>query len=235
VGRSSVSVSAELVAVHLPEILRLKLSGEITPELIDVFCEKGVFELKETRNILEAGKRAGLLINFHGDELSAIHAAELGGELEATAISHLEHISPAGIQAMSASSTIATLLPTTAYVLRLSPPPARDLISANVPIALGSDFNPNAHCLSLPLTMNLACVLFRMTMTEALVACTLNAAVSINRGKSHGTISIGKRGDFLVLQSAQWEDLIYQMCDPPIRMLIKGGKVLWERKYNKFR
>ena len=130
---------------------------------------------------------------------------------------------------MSRSSTVATLLPTTAYVLRLVPPPARALISHGVAVALGTDFNPNAHCLSLPFTMNLACVLMRLTMAEALVACTINAAVSIGRGHSHGSISEGKRGDLLVLDCRQWEDLIYQMCDPPIAMVIKGGRIVWKR------
>ena len=129
---------------------------------------------------------------------------------------------------MAAAGTIATLLPTTAYVLRLEPPPARALISGGVAVALGSDFNPNAHCLSMPLTMNLACVLLKMTMAEALVAGTLNAAASIHRGGSHGSISRGKRGDFVVLNCRQWEDVIYQMADPPIVSVIKAGRVAWQ-------
>jgi imidazolonepropionase len=77
---------------------------------------------------------------------------------------------------MARKPSFAVLLPTTAYVLRLEPPPARKLIENQVPVALGSDFNPNAHCLSMPHVMNLACVLMRMTMNEALAAATINAA-----------------------------------------------------------
>ena len=73
----------------------------------------------------------------------------MGAELGATAISHLEHASAEGIAAMSAAGTVAVLLPTTAYILRLQPPPARDMIDQGVPVALGTDFNPNAYCLSM--------------------------------------------------------------------------------------
>jgi len=155
-----------------------------------------------------------------------VKAGELGGELNALAISHLEHISDEGILSMSKRPTFAVLLPTTAYILRITPPPARKIIEGNVPVALGSDFNPNAHCVSMPFVMNLACVNMKMTMNEALVAATINAAGSLNRSKTHGSIEIGKRGDFIVLDAPVWEHLIYQMVDPPITHVIKGGKVV---------
>lgn len=73
----------------------------------------------------------------------------MGAELNSTAMSHLEEVSDEGIQLMATHSTIATLLPTTAHLLRLTPPPARKMIDAGVPVALGSDFNPNAHCFAM--------------------------------------------------------------------------------------
>jgi imidazolonepropionase len=122
----------------------------------------------------------------------------------------LEEISPQGIQALAKVGTVAVLspfhllptflfqtypycqvlLPSTAYILRLKSPPARQLIGAGVPVALGSDFNPNAHCLAMPTVMNLACVLFGLSMPEALVAATLHAAHSLGRGQSHGAIAV---------------------------------------------
>jgi len=191
--------------------------------------KKNVFEEKETREILQAGKEAGLELNFHGDELTYVKAGELGGELNALAISHLEHISDEGIISMSKKPTFAVLLPTTAYILRIASPPARKIIEGNVPVALGSDFNPNAHCLSLPFVMNLACVNMKMTMNEALVATTINAAASLNRSKTHGSLEVGKRGDFIILDAPVWEHLIYQMVDPPISHVIKGGKVVYSK------
>jgi len=142
-------------------------------------------------------------------------------------VSHLEHVSDAGIKAMSIKPSFAVLLPTTAYVLRIAVPPARKLIDGGVPVALGSDFNPNAHCLSMPHVMNLACVLMRMTMNEALVAATINAAGSVGRSDTHGSIEIGKSGDFVILDSSRWEHIIYEMVDPPILSTIIEGKVVY--------
>jgi imidazolonepropionase len=142
-------------------------------------------------------------------------SAEVGASFGARAISHLEEISPTGIEAMgkcsNANPCVAVLLPTTAHVLKLKSPPARALIDGNVPVALGTDFNPNAYCVSMPLAMNLACCMFRMTMNEALVAATLNSAASINRSATHGSIEVGKRGDLVLLDAPAWEHLIYQM------------------------
>ncbi len=122
------------------------------------------------------------------------------------------------------------LLPTTAYILRLEQPPARALIDAGVPVALGSDFNPNAHCLSMPLVMHLACVNMRLTMAEALVAATLNAAASMGCSKDHGSLEVGKWADAVLVAAESWEHLIYEMCDPPIAAVIKRGEVAFSAK-----
>jgi imidazolonepropionase len=127
---------------------------------------------------------------------------------------------------------VAVLLPSTAYVLRIAPPPARALIDGGVPVALGTDFNPNAHCMSLPFIMNLACVTMKMTMNEALVAATLNAAASVDKADDYGSLEIGKWGDFLVLDAERWEHLIYELVDPPIAQVYKRGKLVFENKEN---
>lgn len=120
---------------------------------------------------------------------------------------------------MAEAHSVAVLLPTTAYILRLHPPPARSLIEAGVPVALGSDFNPNAFCYSMvlskkrlccnyfiinllqPMVMHLACVLFHMTLEEALIASTINAAASVGRGLTHGALQVGRIGDFVILDA----------------------------------
>ncbi len=119
---------------------------------------------------------------------------------------------------------MGVLLPTTAYALRIHPPPARKMIDAGVPVALGSDFNPNAHCMSMPFVMNLACVTMRMTLNEALNAATINSAASLNRGELHGSLEVGKYGDFVVLDTAPWTHIIYEMVDPPIGSVYKRGR-----------
>jgi len=224
------SATEDVIHKQIPALVELRNAGEISPELIDVFLEKGVFDQDQTRRILQAGQQAGLELNFHGDEINPMNSGELGGELGALSISHLEKVSDAGITAMARRPTFAVLLPTTAYVLRLEPPPARKLIDANVPIALGSDYNPNVHCLSMPLVMNLACVNLKMTMNEALVAATINAAGSLGKSETHGSLEVGKVGDMIILDAPKWEHLIYQLGDPPISAVIKRGVVVAARK-----
>jgi imidazolonepropionase len=225
-GQTSTDATKDVLENQLPALGEAMKDGSVDCELVDVFCDKGIFEIEDTRKILEAGVALGLSINFHGDELHPIKASELAGELGALACSHLEMVSDEGIAALGKRPTVAVLLPTTAYVLRLHPPPARKMIEAGVPVALGSDFNPNAHCLSMPMTMNLACILLRLTMPEALVAATINAAHSMNRSATHGSLEHGKAGDLLLLNCPSWEHLIYEIADPPIQHVFKGGSLL---------
>lgn len=114
----------------LPELKKLWDNNEISPSNIDVFLEKGCFDKEETRKILTAGQDIGLHLNFHGDEINPMNSGELAGELNALAVSHLERVSEEGMKAMAKRPTFATLLPTTAYILRLEPPPARSLIES---------------------------------------------------------------------------------------------------------
>ncbi|EFA81808.1 imidazolonepropionase [Heterostelium album PN500] len=229
-GSTAEQATEDIVNKQLPELKRLRDAGEISPENIDVFLERGFFEYDDTKRILEAGQQLGLAINFHGDELSFMKSGELAGELKARAISHLEKVSEEGMLEMAKVPTFAVLLPTTAYVLRLECPPARRMIELNVPVALGSDYNPNAHCLSMPFVMNLACVLMKMNMNEALVAATINSAASINKSKTHGSLEIGKYADMVIIDSNRWEHIIYEMVDPPISHVIKKGSVVFQQQ-----
>ncbi|KJE94883.1 imidazolonepropionase [Capsaspora owczarzaki ATCC 30864] len=228
-GTPVADYTKNIVEEQLPELKRLMDAGEIAPTAIDVFFEKGVFEREDTTRILQAGKQLGLLLNFHGDELNFVGAGELGGELGARAISHLEEVSDAGIAAMAQREVFGTLLPTTAYVLRIKPPPARKLIDGNVPVALGSDFNPNAHCLAMPFVMNLACVTMRMTMNESLVAATINAAGSLGVAQDHGSIEVGKLGNLVLIDAPRWEHVVYELYDPPIETVFIKGQVAHSR------
>ncbi|EGZ15704.1 hypothetical protein PHYSODRAFT_508196 [Phytophthora sojae] len=225
-GMTAAAATDDIVNKQIPALVQAKKDGHISPEFIDVFCEKGVFEHDDTRRILEAGKKAGLEINFHGDEMHPMQSGTMAADLGARAISHCEMLTPEDLQAMAAHKpepVFAVLLPTTKFILKLPNPPARDMIAAGVPVALGSDYNPNAHCLSMALTMNMACVQFGMTMTEALVGATINAAASINRSATHGSLEVGKQGDLVLMRANQWEQIIYEMGDPPIEHVVKKG------------
>ncbi|ELW61513.1 putative imidazolonepropionase [Tupaia chinensis] len=213
------------------DLKELGRSGEIHVDNIDVFCEKGVFDLDSTRRILQSGKDIGLQINFHGDELHPMKAAELGAELGAQAVSHLEEVSDEGIAAMATARCSAVLLPTTAYMLRLKQPRARKMLEEGVIVALGSDFNPNAYCFSMPMVMHLACVNMRMSMPEALAAATINAAYALGKSHTHGSLEVGKQGDVIIINEARWEHLIYQFGGHHelIEYVIAKGKVIYKK------
>ncbi|XP_068611497.1 probable imidazolonepropionase [Brachionichthys hirsutus] len=227
-GKTVAEATEDILQVQLPRLKQQISAGALTVDNIDVFCEQGAFDLGSTRAILQAGKDMGLNINFHGDELHPMNSARLGAELGALAISHLEEVTDEGIAAMAGAKTAAVLLPTTAYILRLPQPRARDMLDAGVIVALGSDFNPNAYCCSMPIVMHLACVNMRMSMPEALAAATINAAYALGRSGTHGSLEVGKRGDLLVLNAARWEHLIYQLGGHRelIRYVIINGSVV---------
>ncbi|XP_003221113.2 probable imidazolonepropionase isoform X1 [Anolis carolinensis] len=229
-GKTATEAADDIINFHLPKLKELELNGEIHVDNIDVFCEKGVFDLNSTRRILQAGKDMGLQINFHGDELHPMHSAELGAELGAKAVSHLEEISNEGITAMARAKCAAVLLPTTAYILRLKQPQARKMLEEGVIVALGSDFNPNAYCCSMPMVMHLACVNMKMSMKEALAAATINAAYALGKSHSHGSIEIGKQGDLFIINSPRWEHMIYQFGghQEVVEYVIVKGNVVYK-------
>lgn len=231
-GKTVEEATEDILQVQLPRLKEKMSAGTLRVDNIDVFCEQGVFDLSSTRSILQAGKDMGLNINFHGDELHPMNSAQLGAELGALAISHLEEVTDEGIAAMATSKTAAVLLPTTAYILRLPQPRARDMLDAGVIVALGSDFNPNAYCCSMPIVMHLACVNMKMSMPEALAAATINAAYALGRSHTHGSLEVDKHGDLLILETTRWEHLIYQLGGHQelIRYVVIKGKVVFDNE-----
>ncbi|XP_041917296.1 probable imidazolonepropionase [Alosa sapidissima] len=231
-GKTQEEALRGVLEEQLPQLQDCVSRGEVSVDNIDVFCEKGVFELDATRKILSAGRSMGLNINFHGDELHPMKAAELGAELGALAVSHLEEVSDEGIAAMATAKTAAVLLPTTAYILRLKQPRAQDMLDAGVIVALGSDFNPNAYCCSMPLVMHLACVNMRLSLNEALAAATINAAYALGAAHTHGSLEPGKQGDLIIINSPRWEHLIYQLGGHQelIKHVVIKGQVVYDNQ-----
>ncbi|ORY48198.1 imidazolonepropionase [Rhizoclosmatium globosum] len=226
-GSTPEEATKDVLEKQIPAVVAAREAGDIYVDNIDIFMEKGIFDYTQSEAILTSGKTCGMCINFHGDELNYMASAELGAKIGARAISHLEEVSDDGIAAMAAQNVFGVLLPTTAYVLRITPPPARKMIDNGVLVALGSDFNPNAHCLSMPFVMNLAAVTMRMTLAEALVAATLNAAASVNKSDLHGSIEVGKWGNFVIVDDPQWTHVVYEMVDSPVGgVYVKGEKVV---------
>ncbi|KAH3880361.1 probable imidazolonepropionase [Dreissena polymorpha] len=231
-NKTSEEATADILTKQIPELERLMADQALHVDNIDVFCERGVFDVQQTRRILEAGKTLGLNINFHGDELHPTGSAEMGADIGALAISHLEEISDAGIVAMATSGSVGVVLPTTAYILRLRPPPVRKMLEQSMAIALGSDFNPNAYCMAMPMVMHLACVILHMSMPEALNAATINAAHALGVSQKQGSLEVGKLGNMVVLNTDKWENLIYKFgCyNEVIDYVVYKGKIVHTRQ-----
>ena len=195
----------------------------------DVFCEQGVFSVEESRRILEAGKRYGLLPKVHADELTPLGGAELAAEIGAVSADHLLFASEKGMESMAARRVVATLLPGTAFFLFLGRyAPARRLIANGVTVALASDFNPGS-CMtqSLPLITTLACTQMRMTPAEAILGVTLHAARALHKEDEIGSIEPGKVADLLILDIPDYRHLSYHFGINHVWKVIKKGKRVW--------
>ena len=196
-------------------------------EFCDVFCETGVFSAEESRIILEAGKRYGLVPKIHADEIDPIGGSELTAEVGAISAEHLIVCPPEGIVAMAEGGTVACLLPATSFYLGSTFAPARDMINAGVPVAMASDFNPGScPSLNLQLVMNLGCLKYRMTPEEVLTAVTLNGAAAINRAERLGSLEPGKQGDLVIWDAEDLNYICYRMGSNLTRAVVKKGRLL---------
>ena len=203
----------------IPEIARKKLAT-----FCDVFCEKGVFEIDDSRRILETGKRNGLIPRIHADEFYPLGGAELAAEVGAVSADHLLHMSSRGLQSLKDAGVIATLLPAAPLTLMIDKyPDARNLISNNVPVALGSDLNPSCWIENYQLILALACYKLRMTPAEALTAATINAAHSIRLAHQIGSIEKGKNADLLILDVSDYRFLSYRLGGNQVNTVLKNG------------
>jgi imidazolonepropionase len=198
-------------------------------EWCDVFCESGVFTPDESREILEAGKTHGLKPRIHADELGASGGSVVAADVKARSADHLIFVPDEGIAAMARAGVVATLLPVAAFYLKLGRfAPARALIDAGVPVALATDVNPGGgFSPSMPFAMTLACFAMGLTFEESLVAATINAAYSVDRADSVGSLEPGKLMD-AVLVAGDAIDLI-RVGAPSIAGVVKRGSLIRDR------
>ncbi|HEX2164207.1 MAG TPA: imidazolonepropionase [Thermoanaerobaculia bacterium] len=197
----------------------------------DVFCEEGVFSVEESRRVLAAGARHGLLPRLHADELSASGGAELAAELGALSADHLIEVTDAGIAALAAAGVTAVLLPGTSFFLRKGYAPARRLVEAGVPVALATDCNPgSSYTESLPTVFVLAVFELGLSIEEALTALTLNAAACLGLAGEIGSIQEGKRADLVLLDAPNLLHLAYHYGVNPVAAVVKEGRVAHRAK-----
>ena len=220
-GRSDVYVDL-VIKEMIPKVATAKLA-----EFCDVFCEKGIFDIDQSRRILLAGKQQGLIPKIHAEEMTSFGGAELAAEVHAISADHLLKVSPKGIQALAKANVVAILLPATPFVLmEKAYAPARQLIDAGVPVALATDFNPNCMTESMQLILTLACLMMRMTPAEAIAAATINAAHGIKRGHLIGSLEPSKQADILIMDVPNHQHIPYHFGVNLVDKVIKAGRLV---------
>ncbi len=203
------------------------VKAENLAEHCDVFCEKGVFDIEQSRRLLKAAKKMGYGIKLHADEIVTFGGSELAAELAALSADHLLHASDEGIRCMAEAGVVTTLLPLTAFTLREPYARGREMIDAGCAVALATDLNPGSCCSgSIPLTFALACIYMHLSVEEAITAMTLNGAAAIGRAESIGSIEPGKRADFAMLDTDTYYVLPYYTGMNSVAMTIKGGRII---------
>ena len=217
--------SDDYVALLVEEMIP-RVAAEGLAEWCDVFCDEGAFTPQQALTILIAGARQGLKSRLHAEELAASGGTDVAVAVRARSADHLIHVSQSGADRLADAGTCAVLLPAAAFYLKAGRfAPARLLIERGVPVALGTDLNPGAgFCSSMPFAMTLACFAMHMTLEEALVASTINAAWSLDRSASVGSLEVGKLMDAVVV-SGQPANLL-RAGQSPIRAVVKRGRVI---------
>ncbi len=194
-------------------------------DFCDVFVDEGYFSADQGRRILEKAASVGLRAKVHADELTECGGAALAAGMHAISADHLLRASDAGIEAMAQAKVVATLLPATSLASRVPFADGRRLIAAGVPVALGTDFNPNCWCESMQLVVALACHHNGLLPAQAITAATINAACAIGRGDQVGTIERGKLADLLVLDAPTHHHLGYRIGGDLAEAVIKRGRI----------
>jgi imidazolonepropionase len=189
---------------------------------IDVFCDRGAFDVDETRYILDAGIRAGLTPRLHAAQLGPSAGIALGVELQAASIDHCTYATDADIEALAASTTVATLLPGAEFSTRATWPDARRFIDAGVTVALATDCNPgSSYTTSMPFCIAVAVRDMGFTPAEALWSATAGGAAALRRGDI-GVLAVGRRADFLRLDAPSYIHLAYRPGVPIVAEVISA-------------
>ena len=194
-------------------------------DAVDAFCEHLAFSPAQVARVFDAARRLGLPVKLHAEQLSDQGGAALAAGYRALSCDHLEYLSPAGVQAMAQSGTVAVLLPGAFYALKETKlPPVAALREAGVPIAIATDHNPGSSPTLSPLLMlNMACVLFGLTPEEALRGLTVNGARALGL-QDRGQLVAGQRADFCLWDGAHPRELAACFGHNPLIKRVRGGE-----------
>ncbi len=196
-------------------------------EYVDVFTEKGVFSVEQSRRIFQRAVELGFSLRVHADEMHTLGGAELAAELGMASADHLLMVSPQGISALAESDVMPILLPGTAFSLRKPYAPARKMLEAGLPLALATDFNPGScPTANLVLVMSLACLYMAMTPEEVFNAVTINAAHSLGRSSRLGSLEPGKQADVVIFGVDDYKKVPYFIGVNLVETVIKAGRLV---------
>jgi imidazolonepropionase len=203
-----------------------QVASDSLAEFCDVFCERGYFDIEQSRRILSAAKKLGLKLRIHADQLSNSGAAKLAGELKATTADHLEKTDEQGIAALKSGGVQAVLLPGSVYALGSTHyPRAREMIEAGLAVVIATDFNPGSSPTpSMPMILSLACTQMKMLPAEAISASTINPSYSLGRGDQIGSLEPGKVGNFSIFDCEDYRELAYWFGVPQTQSVYVKGR-----------
>ena len=204
------------------------VAAEGLAEAVDVFCDRGFFTVEQTRRIVECGAKYGMRAKIHANELDFSGGVELGVEMGALSVDHLECSGDDQIAALKGSQTMPTLLPGAAFFLGMSYPPARKMVDEGLAVALASDYNPGSSPSgNMRFVTSLASIRMRLTPTEALWAATLNGAAAMGLSDNYGSITVGKVANFFITKPlSSFEFFTYAYNTPLIERVVLAGKVI---------
>jgi imidazolonepropionase len=216
--------AAYIAEVAIPSLHMAHAEGLV--DAVDAFCETIAFSVADLQPLFAAAHALGLPVKLHAEQLSDQSGAAFAASHGALSADHLEYLSPAGVQAMAGAGTVAVILPGAFYTLReTQAPPIAALRAAGVPMAVATDMNPGSSPMaSLPLAMNMACTLFRLTPEEALLGTTAHAARALGLA-DRGRIAPGLRADLCLWDADHPAELSYRIGATPLYHRIFGGRL----------
>ncbi len=203
-----------------------KVAQEELSDYFDAFCEEGVYSRDEVEKMFRAARDLGFKLRLHTDEFSHTGAIPMAVDMGAVSVDHILYASAQDIKKIAGSDTVAVLMPTVSFFLRMDKyAPAREIIDQGGAVALGTDFNPGSSpALSMFFPLWLAVFRMKMSMEEALVAATLNSAHVLGLGDKVGSLEPGKKADFLVLALEDYRQIFYYFSEPRLAAIYKEGK-----------
>ncbi|MEH6536080.1 MAG: imidazolonepropionase [Psychroserpens sp.] len=202
------------------------VAKEHLAEYIDVFCEKGYFDLEDTARVLEAGKAHRLIPKIHVNQFNAFGGVALGVDYNALSVDHLEELNPEDILALQKSETMPVALPSCSYFLSIPYTPGREIIDAGLPLALATDYNPGSTPSgNMNFVVSTACIKMKLTPEEAINAATINGAYAMGISKLYGSICRGKKANLIITKAIpSYYHLPYAFGDNFIDTVIINGQ-----------